>query len=293
MPPRKKTQIVEENNKEKAPKEIKRVSLLKELNENRAKMYERYRAVIEFREKVLGGTPLNEKLLEGFLLSRLSKWMEQISRGKATPPKEGSPEEKTMMQLEEMKHQVDLEKEEDTSSCGFMRDDTGFYFQPRIFKAMLKIAGNGLGITRRPPMGAKQDLQHFIHVKPENWKPPMKERIYFLRNDKPISPKRVEDGEEVPNVDGRLQRPIHVDGPQGPRSAIVQNDFFESTDDGPIRMKFEIWILKTRLNTAPSREELLTMLCIGEDEGVGASRSQDFGKFNFVEFDYLGEFKEE
>jgi hypothetical protein len=273
----------------------KRVSLLKSIHEERWKMYRRYFVAIVFRDRVLGGIPVVEKLLEAMLRARVAKWQDLIDKGRATAPAEGTAEAATIAQIEALRGQVDLVQETEESWCSILRDEVGYYFEPRYFKAMLKVAGNGLGITKRTPLGCKQDLQHFIQVKPVDWKPGMQEKIYFLRDGKPIPPKCIKETEEgpveLPNVDGSLQRAIQVDTRQGPRSALVKNDYFQSKPGQEVRMEFEIWVLHTRHATAPDDGEMVTMMCVSEEEGLGASRSQGFGKFDTVEFDRLPDAK--
>lgn len=228
---------------------------------------DRYAIRIKFRGQVYGGTPNTEKMIEGMLGARMKKWQEKISKGKATPPPEGSVEAATLAQIEAVKGQVNLEEEKEKSINVFKRDGVGLYMEPRQVRACVREAVLGLGITKRLPYGSKDDVAEYMNVKPSGWRQGLdEERIYFERA-----------GDFVKDCDGIDEQPIQAMTPQGPRSAISVHEYLRD-----VEVEFEVWFLATR-ESRPNQEEFLQALMVMQELGLGATRSQYKGHFDVLE----------
>jgi hypothetical protein len=153
---------------------------------------------------------------------------------------------------------------EEQSSTTFKADAKGLYIEGRQVKAMLKEAGGRLGLGKavagkRPSL--KQDLHEAMHVD--------EDVIHLLR-----------DGAPVTQPDGYDVRPIHVMGPQGPRTSIKRCAYVEGA-----QVTFTVRVLNV---VTLSEEHLLDILAFAQDLGLGADRSQGNGKFAVVGFERIG-----
>lgn len=234
-----------------------------------------YRVKIQIRPMHLdGGIPNNPEIIKGWLNSRMTKWAEEIAKGRAELPEEGSIEAATLKQIEETKGQLDLVEEEKGGWCTFKRDERGIYIEPRQVKAMLREAAVGLGLTRRPPLGCKQDLREYCAVRPWDYAKGGFDRLRFYD----------EDGNVVKDVDGSEERPISVKGPAGVRTSIKRNDFI----DGELGrfVHFDVRYVAIR-PSRPTEEEFQDMLEVCQDLGLGANRSQGQGMFDVVSIEVL------
>lgn len=75
---------------------------------------------------------------------------------------------------------------------------------------------------------------------------------------------------------GVRQAVAYTMGPKGPRSSIKRNEFVKG-----VRITFEIWIAQAVQDKIPD-ETLADILLHAQEHGVGANRSQGFGRFNVV-----------
>jgi CRISPR/Cas system CSM-associated protein Csm4 (group 5 of RAMP superfamily) len=171
-------------------------------------------------------------------------------------------DEVTDKQVEEARDAL-LEPTQEKSWNGFPADDKGLFIWSRSVKALFKECASMLRITTQK-IGSKQILQHGFEVKGLV----KSDRVYFGK-DKP---------------DGFDEGPIHVQTAQGPRSAIKRVDYVTG-----VTIEFEVWVLHT--NHAEKRhlgeEELVEMLRFGQENGLGADRSQGHGKFDVTGFEAL------
>jgi CRISPR/Cas system CSM-associated protein Csm4 (group 5 of RAMP superfamily) len=175
----------------------------------------------------------------------------------STGYKDEKSEELTEAALEQ---QIDTVSEK--SWNGFFRDEQkGLYIEARCVKAMFKECASVLRITTQK-LGSKQILQHGFEVKSLDGGA----RIYL--------------GKQKP--DGFDESPIHVVTPQGPRTAIKRVDYVENVD-----LEFEVWVLTTAAQEKRhvGEDDLKRMLALGQENGLGADRSQGQGKFEVVEFE--------
>ena len=153
------------------------------------------------------------------------------------------------------------------ASTTFKADERGLYLEGRCVKAMLKEAGQRIGLGKpiakaagegkaRPSL--RQDLHEALHVD--------EDQVYLMR-----------DGRHITAPDGYEERPIHTVGPKGPQSAIKRFAFVERPT-----VAFTLRILNM---VALQESHLIDILAFGQDLGLGADRSQGNGKFSVVGFE--------
>lgn len=173
--------------------------------------------------------------------------------------KTGYDDEQTKQQVTDA--QEDLQEIVEESWNGFLCDEEkGLYIRALQVKAMLRECGSVLLFFKKK-RGSKQIVQHGFEVKA----PDGGDKL-FLGRDKP---------------DGHTEGPIHVMTPQGPRTALKRVDYVEG-----VTIKFEVWILKTSPQESRhlGEKDLLEMLKLAQENGLGADRSQGSGKLDVVEF---------
>jgi len=132
---------------------------------------------------------------------------------------------------------------------GFKKDREGLFIEERQIKALLKEAAYVLRLSRIA--GFKDSISHGVFVKPE--------KIRLLRAGKPLH-----------EPDGYVERPIHVLTRQGPRTSVVRQDFVLKPHSS-----FDLVVASPLVRF----DDLQRLLRLGEEIGLGASRSQGFGKF--------------
>jgi len=214
---------------------------------DRKELYDIYRVAIKFEDKLLGGVPRNEKLIKN--------WLE--ARGITD-------------RTNETVSEVDLTEAEDWAWSGFKVDEQrGHYIETRQIKAMIKENAKVLGITRTE-RGSKQILQHALFVFPDEDENP----------ERPWDQDRIYLGTD-PNIPlSSIDTCGHITGPQGPRNILKRNDYVER----PL-LKFRVCILKGQ--TKFTKKALAKTLSLAQDGGLGASRSQGYGRFKVVELTKL------
>lgn len=84
------------------------------------------------------------------------------------------------------------------------------------------------------------------------------------------------DGKTLDDVDGRVEKAIHVTTPQGRRDALKRFDFIAA----PTQLTFTVRVLR---NGVVTEHDLLRMLEHGQMNGLGSGRSQGSGQFRVVE----------
>jgi hypothetical protein len=154
-----------------------------------------------------------------------------------------------------------LEPTEEKSWNGFRGDEKdGLYIEARQVKALFKECATMLRVTTQK-LGSKQIFQHGFEIK--GLKRP--DRIYL--------------GTKEPH--GFDEGPIHVSTPQGPRTAIKRVDYVEG-----VELEFEVWVLGTHASEKRhvGPEDLALMATFGQENGLGADRSQGRGKFEVIHF---------
>ena len=213
---------------------------------NTSALYDIYSVTIQLRDKLCGGTPKNPTLLKGWIAATTEH-----------------DDDTTNKQVDEATAAL-LEPTEEKSWNGFRGDEKeGLYIEARQAKAMFKESATMLRVTV-DKRGSKQIFQHGFEIKG----PKQADRIYL----------------GVMKPDGYDEGPIHVDTPQGPRTAIKRVDYVANP-----KLHFHIWVLATA--TAESRhigeKDLVEMLTFAQENGLGADRSQGRGKFDVIAFEVV------
>ncbi len=213
------------------------------------RLYNRWRVQCAFREWLVGGMPRNADLIEA--------WVKAGT---------GHNDDKTKKLIQENAELVVNEVAEKMWT-GFPEDKDGIFLPTRQIKAMLKQSGSLLRLTEKK-RGSKQILAEGLEV------------VAISTNGKPAHRDRI----RLPEVTGMHEQAIHVKTPAGPRSALKRFDYVSK----PV-LNFEIWVLKTdsKEKRHIGETELVDILTHGQENGLGASRSQGYGKFDVVEFQSL------
>lgn len=215
---------------------------------NPRSLYDVYAVAIAIREKLCGGKPKSDALLEAHIIRQTGHEDEATKKLIAQAKEGATPEE------------GDLENRVEQSSTRFLSDERGLYIDAYQVKAMLRQSGSMLGLYKKR-IGTKQICAEGLEVK-------------GLEHER-----RVYLGKSAP--DGTYEATIHVTGPKGKLSGIKRVDFVEG-----VGLAFEIWILKTDANEKRhvGEKDLVEILRFSQENGVGADRSQGYGKFDVVKF---------
>lgn len=226
-------------------------------------LYTRYRVTARFREYVYAGVPNDPKAIEAWIKKRLladDEYMRLV----------------LVEALQDLGHEVDttatreqiIEAAERIAvlkkGCAFRRNRDGICLAAYNAKAMLKEACNivypyGDG-HRWGPKGKKADGGEY------GGKTPRKVLAEWVSVDDPMIPL----GQQEP--DGTY---MHVGHPQGKATLT----YFEFAVQPTIA--FHVWSHEDRV----TREQWERILVCGEEQGMGAIRSMEHGKFRVVGFD--------
>lgn len=223
-----------------------------------------YRARLTFRDRVVGGTPSNPKLIEGWLRSKMGVTQDSEVRELTirTLIELGvDPEVFETDRVDEISFAT-LQQASETiakksNTTMFKRDLDGLYLESRTVKAMLKesvnvlYAGDRWGVTKKGPRNATAE---WVFVDPDH---------ILLGVMEPTG------------IDLSIG---HISGPQGPRSTL---DYYEYVERATIQ--FEVRVLKDRVNGTTWPE----VWRYSQESGLGSKRSQGFGRFDVVAWDRL------
>ena len=207
--------------------------------------WKKWEVRLDLRRRVVGAIPKNPDIIDTWVMSRAKK--------------KGKSEEEAKVIAEKIKEEVGADPEVEKNWVGFKSDRTGVYLEDRNLKAMLREAATTLELFKGTgSVARKQTFQHGLFIKPE--------KIYFMRDGRPIK-----------EPDGYQDRAIHVMTPSGPRSSLKREDYI----DPPAYLEFEIWVVipKDRKEPYINDEFIKECLELGQEIGLGGSRSQGFGKF--------------
>lgn len=174
-------------------------------------------------------------------------------------------DEETNKQVAELEETVN----EVSEKCwnGFPEGDEGLFIWTRQVKALFRECSTVLGMTREK-RGSKQIIQHAFEVKGTHGLD--LQRIYL--------------GKKAP--DGTEEKAIHVMTAQGPRSALRRTDYVEG-----VELTFEVWVLGTSAQESRhiGEKDIVRLLTLAQENGLGACRSQGHGKFDVVEFEKIAD----
>jgi hypothetical protein len=145
----------------------------------------------------------------------------------------------------------------DIGSSGFKKNGGGLYIEARQIKACYKEGATLIGMTRKDKVKGyvgRQFFQHAFFVEPD---------VIHLDRDEP-------DGTE--RIFGSVMTM------QGPRSIVRNVDYLLG-----LEIEFVVKALKdgNRLKDEHHRQ----LLALMQDDGIGACRSQGYGKFDVIEYE--------
>lgn len=140
---------------------------------------------------------------------------------------------------------------------GFLADDGGIYIRDYHVKAMLKECGN-IAKSLLDKGAVKKKVAELVTVLPV--------KIHF-------------DGKTEP--DGSDEKTIHVMTARGPRDALKRADYVGPGTD----ITFTLKVLKVSGKMGLSKKDILTILVHAQENGLGADRAMENGKFKIAGFE--------
>jgi hypothetical protein len=224
-----------------------------------SELFTRYRISIRFTAKLMGGTPKDPRVIEGWIKTRMG--LEQGDQLR----------QMVVRTLRDLGHDLidDPTPEQvdeaikatvgDKSTVGFKRDARGLFIEGRQIKAALKestailfpYATDKWGATKKAP------------------KAYLAERVFCEEDTIPL-------GRDEP--DGLEMFIGHVSGPQGPRSTLTYVEYCERPPIG-----FTVWSLED----AVKHQDWEAIFEHMEQNGLGALRSQGHGRFTVTGVELL------
>jgi CRISPR/Cas system CSM-associated protein Csm4 (group 5 of RAMP superfamily) len=219
-------------------------------------IYRKYKVEIEFRDKILGGIPKDPEIIKGWLTARAKKTRT------AQEIKELA--EKIAQEVKSKSDEEEYSKEEEKTWTTFKSDKIGIYLEERQIKALLREAASTLRLTAIA--GLRDLINHGVFTHPD--------KIHFCNKNGFIR-----------KPDAYIEDVGHVMGPRGPRSILKRADYLEKP-----KISFELWVarsLHTKREDPLTKDRLYKMLILGQNIGLGANRSQGYGKFNLIKFEEI------
>lgn len=191
--------------------------------------------------RIVGGTPTDPKVAEGWIKSRLTENKDDLLAAEVAQimVERGVTAEEAIQEANILRH-----------LNGFRRDDSGLYIEGRQIKAMIKEAAN----VRWPK---------------RKWGPSNKGTMGFFAEHVFVAEDRVHLGVESPTA--IMQRFVHTW-----RGTGIQYE--EYVDDAKV-------IFTVESDFEFPEEDWALLFLTGGKQGLGASRSQGFGKFDVMGFE--------
>jgi hypothetical protein len=252
------------------------------------KLYNKVKLTIDFVDKILAGIPQSGNMLDYFISTKHMSDAEKedfIARIRA-----GDLTDEEKAEIKE------------TNWTTFERDREGYLtIWANNAKAMIRecISTLGMYMERKAVMkkgeekaSAKQTFQHGISVESTNPGDLVRLRLLtdgkYQRKDLGNTRSETfwmpfEDGKfvSVKEPHGYVDRVKHISDASGKRSAIGRHDFMD-------RPRIEL-IIKWIANEVYSLDDMKNIWFVAQDDGLGASRSQGFGKFKVTGWEVLNE----
>lgn len=199
-----------------------------------------YRTVLSVG-RLVGGVPSDPKIIEGWIKSK-------------TDTKDELLKQMVYDTMTERGVGVDqaIEAIAEKSVNGFKRDDNGLYIEGRQVKAAIKEATSIARATDKLPMRFGSTKMGALRVATEH---------VFVVED------RIYLGRQI--ADGVQQRFVHATGPGGPRTGIQYEEFCED-----VKIEFHV-----KTDYEFSQKEWAMIWLTGQEQGLGASRSQGYGRY--------------
>lgn len=251
--------------------------------DQKSDMFVTYRVRLQFRDKIMGGIPMNPKMIEGWIRKKMGVGdddevmilLAQTMRDLGAE----LPEKPTADDLVDASHALAEMKQ----TNGFKVDDHGgIYIESRQVKAMIKestnilFAGVGWGKTRKGP------------------KSYVAERVFVDAIDPPVSKDRIYLGRAV--ADGVELFIGHVSGPQGAQSTLTYIQYVEGCE-----IEFDVMVTREADKADSKGKDSGKVLRVGErwpliwlhaqENGLGALRSQGHGRFDVMAWELVEDAK--
>lgn len=221
-------------------------------------LFATYDAEITFRDRLMGGVPSDPKIVEGWLRSKagisndaeVERAMHRTLRERGVDLAAISPD----AQMEAM-YAASEELASEVHTNGFKRDERGLYLESRCVKAGIKEATNVLFASER-------------------WGKTKKGAKSFLAERAFIDPDRLHFGAQEPA--GVYTWVGHVAGARGKQSTL---GYYEYMEGASIRFQ----VRSTRDEVAGEQWAYIWVQL--QELGLGALRSQGFGRFDLTRWD--------
>ena len=201
-------------------------------------------------DTLVGGTPMSEKAIEGWIKTKMDTRDEQLRAMVAEVMVETGVDADEA--AEELASKIGL--------CGFKTDDEGLYIEGRQVKSMLREACGIARAADRLPAKYGTTNKSVIGYS--------KEHIFVVED-------KIHLGVTEPT--GVNQRFIHKVTRQGAVSAFLTEQYVEHAEIG----------FTVESDHKFSDDEWAAIWLTAERNGLGASRSQGFGRFTVVEWEPL------
>lgn len=218
-------------------------------------LFTTYRARLRFRDRLEGGVPMSPKIIEAWLRSKAGiEAEEEIRRATLRTLLELGADVTPDMSFEEMEKASEaLAATRQTN--GFKVDEGGLYIESRQIKAMLKesinilYAGDRWGKTKKGP---KSFFAERVFINPDH--------VRLSRTD----------------PDGIDLFIGHVSGAKGPQSTLTYHQYVERA-----AIDFDVMVCKDEV----SPEHWPEIWIHAQENGLGALRSQGFGRFDIEQWE--------
>lgn len=230
---------------------------------DRTRLFTHYRVTIQFRDKIMGGIPKDPKIIEGWLRSKagVTDETEILAMTRRTLEQLGLdvPHDATIDDMIKASEQIAAVK----STNGFLRGEHGLLIPGRYVKAMLKEVCNVLYAGQKWGKLDKETHGYSYAGKgPKNY---LAERVFCVEDE-------IYLGRDEP--DGIEMVIGHVTGPQGPRSTLAYHEYC-------YRPQASFTVMS--VNDCITPEQWAEMFELAQEEGLGAIRSQQHGRFDVID----------
>lgn len=226
-------------------------------------LFARYRATLQFRDKLMGAIPKDPGIIQGWLRAKAGITQEQelMQVTIRTLRELGADVSADMSYADLVAASEKIAGERQTN--GFKRNADGLYLESRVIKSMLKestnilYAGDRWGRTKKGPRSY------------------LAERVFPAPEHDQISLGRMEpDGVEL--FIG------HTTGPSGPRSNLTYHEYVSKA-----QLTVEIMAAEDCIEHAT----WAPLWVLAQEEGLGALRSQGHGRFDIIGWELVQEAK--
>jgi hypothetical protein len=222
--------------------------------DQQADIWTSYRATLQFRDHLHAGFPGNPKLVEGWIASKVGADTEVMRLLWVRSLQEAGLDAREDMTLEELRAIAGSVAGE-TSTNVFKRTPGGeLYIEGRQVKAMLKEALSIAFAGQRFGETSKGALNFFA------------ERVF-------VDPDTIRLGRTEP--DGLHLKVTHSTGPQGPRSSLNRCEYVTGA-----QISFTVRVFRD----CYPLEDWAVIWTVAQEVGLGANRSQGYGRFDIVEW---------